>query len=69
MLLHTSVCLKLCAVRGFQVCRERFRKKIIQGRQILLFTREICKIRGEDRFYLERIDFGKKNDKRERKFR
>ena len=36
---------------------------------IALFTREIYKIWSEDRFYLERTDFGKEVDKREREFR
>ena len=36
---------------------------------IALFTREICKIRNKDRFYLEKTGFGKEIDKIEREFR
>ena len=54
--------LNLCAAKNFE--------KNYQGTSnITLFTREICNSRSEDRFYLERTDFGKKMDKRDREFR
>ena len=59
--------LNLCVVKGFQVCRERFRKKIISN--FAVFAHEISRIRSEERFYLERTDFGKEIDKGEREFR
>ena len=62
--------LNLCAVRGFQVCRERFRKKIIQGYPILRFLHvKYYKISSENRFYLKRTNFVKEIDKREREFK
>ena len=62
MLLHTSVFLNLCAAKDFG-------KNYLGTSNVALFTREICKIRSEDSFYLERTDFGKKIDKRECEFR
>ena len=64
------------SIRCQSVCRERFRgvsrktsEKNYQGTSnIAFFTREICKIRSKDRFYL-RTDFGKEIDKRERQFK
>ena len=49
--------------------RERFQKNYLRMSNIALFTREICIIRSEDRFYFERTDFGKKIHKRDREFR
>ena len=51
------------------MCRERFRKNYLGTSYIALFTREICNIRSEDRFYLERTDFGKEIYKRDRELR
>ena len=49
--------------------RERFWKNYLGTSYIALFTREICNIRSEDRFYLERTDFGKEIYKRDRELR
>ena len=54
--------LNLCAAKDFG-------KKLSGASNIALFTREISNIRSEGRFYLERTDFGKEIDKREREFR
>ena len=62
MLLHISVFLKQCSAKDFG-------KKLFRGSNIALFTRKICIIRSKDRFYLERTNFGKEIDKREREFR
>ena len=62
MLLHTSVFLNLCAAKDFG-------KNYLGTWNIALFTCERCKIRTEDRFYLERTNFGKEIDKREREIR
>ena len=62
MLLHISVFLNLCAAK---ISGKDYLGKSIIG----LFTREICNIRSEDRFYLERNDFGKEIHKRDHEFR
>ena len=62
MLLHASVFLNLCAAKYFG-------KNYLGVSNIALFTRETCKIWSKDCFYLERTDFGKEFDKREREFR
>ena len=59
------------------MCRESFpsvsrkisEKNYLGTSNIAFFKREVCKIRGEDRFYLERTDFAKEIDKKEREFR
>ena len=62
MLPHISVFLNLCAAKDFE-------KNYLGASNIALFTREICIIRSEDRFYLKRTNFGKEIDKRDRGFR
>ena len=52
MLLRIFIFLNLCAAKDFG-------KYYLGPSNIALFTREICNIRSEDRFYLERTDFGK----------
>ena len=49
---------------------RKISKKINLGKlNIALLTREICNIRSEDCFYLERTDFGKEIHKRDREVR
>ena len=62
MLLRISVFLNLCAAKDFE-------KNYLGTSNIALFTREICNIQSENRFYLERTDLGKKIHKRDREFR
>ena len=52
MLLHISMFLNLCATKDFG-------KNYLGTSNIALFTREICNTGSEDRFYLEKTDFGK----------
>ena len=47
------------------LCFSTYVPRKISEKNYTLFTREICNIRSEDRFYLERTDFGKKIHKRE----
>ena len=58
MLPHISVFLNPCAAKDFG-------KNHLRASNIALFTREICIIRSEDRFYLERTNFGKEIDKKD----
>ena len=51
------------------VPRKISEKNYLGKSNIALFTREICNIRSEDSFYLERTDFGKEIHKRDREFR
>ena len=59
------------------VCRERFpgvpqklsKKNYLGTSNVAVFSCKISKIRNEDRFCLERADFGKEIDKKEREFR
>ena len=54
----------------FYVCVAKdFGKNYLGTSNIAFFIREICTIQSEDRFYLERTDFGKKIHKRDREFR
>ena len=53
--------LNLCAGKDFG-------KNYLGESNIALFTREICTIRSKDRCYLEKTDFGKEIDIKERKF-
>ena len=62
MLLHIFMFLNLCAAKDFG-------KNYLGTSNIALFTRKICNIRSEDRFYLERTDLGKEIRKRDREFR
>ena len=62
-----AVFLKLCASRSSQVCRKRFRKKISRESNFADFARGTGQIRSGDRFSLERMDFGKEINRRERK--
>ena len=60
MLLHIFVFLNLCAAKDFE-------KNYLGTSNIALFTsNSIC---SENHLYLERTDFGKKIDKKDRKFR
>ena len=62
MSLHISVFLNLYASKDFG-------KNYLGNSNTALFRREICNIRSEDRFYLEKIDFGKEIYKRDCEFR
>ena len=59
MLVHTSVFLNLCAVKVSRCAAKDFKKNYLGTSNIACCRREICKIRSENHFYLERIDFGK----------
>ena len=67
--MYISISQPVCHERSPGVSRKISEKYLSRDVLISLFTREICKIRSKDRFYLERIDFGKDIDKREREFR
>ena len=62
MLRHIFIFLNLCATKDFG-------KYYLGTSNIALFTCEICNIRSEDRFYLERTDLGKEIHKRDLEFR
>ena len=69
-LLHIiPVFLNVCAVRGSRCAVKDFEKKLFRVVEFCGFVREISVIRSEDHFYLERTDFGKEIDKKEREFR
>ena len=54
--------LNLCATKNFG-------KNYLGASKIALFIREICIIRSENRFYLERTDLGKEIHKRDHEFK
>ena len=66
---YISVSQPVCHERFPDVPRKISDQNYLGTSNIAFFRGKICKIRGEDRFYLERTDFGKENDKREREFR
>ena len=56
---YNSVSQPMCRERFLGVTRKISEKIYLGTSNIAFFTREICKIRSENRFYLERTDFGK----------
>ena len=60
---YSSVSEPVCRKRFPGVPRKISEKNYLGTSNFTVFGREISEIRSEDRFYLERTDFGKEIDK------